>query len=156
MNERCPRCAGRLSVIDGMRPTGHGPGCPYERGAKTIDEVRGILAGVKFMDRSFAVMEKGDGYLLQVQYTATDIDTGKMELQKARKWYVSMWSTETEIVETVFLAIQRSMYHVVREHFTYKDQRVFSPHFSIGARLEMAQLKRFDRRPDGRATRRRG
>jgi hypothetical protein len=115
---------------------------------KSIEDVRDIVDRCVFRDRSFEVMPKGDGYLLQVQYWEPDVenpDRGDV-LQKARKWYVSPWSTETEIVETAFLACCRSMEHVVKEHFTYRNRRVFSPHFAIGERMSACDREGYDRR----------
>lgn len=114
---------------------------------KTKTEIEEIVKRISFMDRTFRVLEKGDGFLLQLSYYEPDIETGKLELQRARKWYVSPWMTETEIVETAFAACRRSMDHVLKEHFTYRGERVYSPHFDINARLKMCKDKRFDRRP---------
>lgn len=116
--------------------------------AKTRAEIEEIISRVAFMDRKFRLLDKGDGYLLQLEYYEADIDdpTGPPLLQRSRKWYISPHMTETEIVETAFTMCVRSMYHITREHFTYKGARVYSPHFDIEARLEMAGSKRFDRR----------
>lgn len=117
---------------------------------KSKEDILKIISGVKFMDRTFRLMAKGDGYLLQLSYYEADIETGKRALQKARKWYISPWMTETEIVETAFAACRRSMDHVLKEHFTYQGERVYSPHFDVQARLKMCKDKKFDSRPDGR------
>lgn len=118
---------------------------------KTKAEILKIIDGIKFMDRTFRLMPKGDGYLLQLSYYEADIETGKKALQMARKWYISPWMTETEIVETAFAACRRSMDHVLKEHFTYQGERVYSPHFEVQARLKMCKDKKFDRRPDERS-----
>lgn len=115
---------------------------------KTKADIERIVKQISFMDRDFRVLEKGDGFLLQLSYYEEDIETGKLELQRARKWYVSPWMTETEIVETAFAACRRSMDHVLKEHFTYKGERVYSPHFDVNARIKMCKDKKFDRRPN--------
>lgn len=121
---------------------------------KSMDEVRAIVENVKFMDRTFRLGPMGHGYFLQVEYMEADIDTGVVEKQRARKWYVSPFSTETEVVETAFKACRVSMEHVLKEHFTYRGRRVYSPHFEVGARIEMCDAKRFDGRiPIGKETR---
>jgi len=127
-------------------------GAQFPPTKKTRAEIEAIISQISFMDRTYRLLEKGDGYLLQLQYYEADIENpeGPPVLQRARKWYISPWMTETEIVETAFAAARRSMDHVLKEHFTYKGQRVYSPHFDINARLELAQQNRFDRRPDGR------
>lgn len=112
----------------------------------TLEEVQAVVRNVAFMDRTFRVGLKGNGYFLQVQYMEEDIITKKLELQRARKWYVSSYSTTTEIVETAFKACRTSMEHVLKEHFTYKHRRVYSPHFSIEARIAMCDQGLFDSR----------
>lgn len=114
----------------------------------SLADVAEIVGKVRFLDRKFRVLEKGDGFLVQLEYVEADVHTGRPELQRSRKWYVSPWSTETEIVETCFAACQRSMMHVVGEHFTYAGRRVYSPHFTIGGRIELVDAGFFDSRED--------
>lgn len=115
---------------------------------KSFEEVRAILNDVKFMDREIRLLRKKDGYLLQIQYWEQDVENpeGPLVLQRARKWYLSPYSTETEIVETAFKACRVSMDHVLKEHFLYKGHRVYSPHFKIEARIQMCKDKAFDSR----------
>jgi hypothetical protein len=119
---------------------------------KTRDEIEAVIARVRYEDRIFTLTPKGDGYLLQLSYYEADVETGKRELQKSRKHYVSPFSTETEIVETAFLCASRSSEHVLREHFTYMGERIYSPHFHVTARLDMCGLERFDKREPVGAT----
>lgn len=115
---------------------------------KTIEDVQDIVNEIRFLNRGIIVMPKGDGYLLQICYYEEDVDhPERLVLQQARKWYVSSWATETEIVETAFAACARSMQHVVQENFTYKGRRIYSPHFDVSARIELVDATRYDRRP---------
>lgn len=114
--------------------------------AKTQGEIEEILAHVSYADRTFELLPKGDGFLLRLFYMEKDVETGKMELQKSRKHYVSPYMTESEIVETAFLCAQRSSEHVLREHFTYQGARIYSPHFHVRERLEICRHQLFDAR----------
>jgi len=101
------------------------------------------------MDRKFRLLPKGDGFLLQLEYEEADVDNPTdptPTTQRARKWYVSPFSTETEIVETAFKSCRVSLDHVLKEHFLYKKRRVYSPHFSIDARIRLCDDKAFDGR----------
>lgn len=113
---------------------------------KTRAEVQAIVNRVEFMDRRFRLLEKGDGFLLQLEYDERDVETGELAVQRARKWYVSRYATETEIVETAYAACLRSMKHVVREHFLYRGRRVMGPHIDVNARIEVCDEGRLDRR----------
>jgi hypothetical protein len=106
---------------------------------KTREEIALIVGKLAFKGSSFRLLDKGDGYLLQLEYWEEDVHTGKSELQRARKWYISPWMTETEIVETAYAACQRSMMHRLGEWFSYQGKRVYSPHFPVEARLAMAE-----------------
>lgn len=111
---------------------------------KTIDEVRQIIEQVEFKDRRFEVGELGDGFYVQVLYEEADVDTGVVETQRARRWFIEPDSSETQIVETVFKACRVSNDHVLKEHFTYQGRRVYSPHFHIQARMTMSDACAYD------------
>jgi len=119
---------------------------------KSKQEIQIIVDSISFMDRKFNLISKGkdeqgnEFFLLQIEYMEEDINTGKLELQKARKWYISPYATETEIVETAFAACRRSMEHVLKEHFLYQGHRVYSPHFDIKGRKALCIVKSFDER----------
>jgi hypothetical protein len=104
----------------------------------THEALFAILDNIKILDRRFIATPTSHGWHLQVTYNETDIDTGKLEQQCSRKWFISDEATESDVVDTAFAAVMRSYDHVVQEHFTYKGKRVFSPHFTIGQRLAMA------------------
>jgi hypothetical protein len=108
----------------------------------TKERLNTILSNIKCFDRKFEVTDvvygQDLGWHLQVTYYEADIHTGKEELQKSRKWLISDHDTESDVVHTVFAAVMRSYDHVVQEHFTYYGRRVYSPHFDIAARMEMA------------------
>lgn len=108
--------------------------------------LREIVGQVQFKDRFLVVGEMGNGAYVQVRYYEKCILTGDLQLQCARKWYISLYSTESEIVETCFKALRISNEHVLKEHFTYKGRRVFSPHFDVAARIELCDAKRYDAR----------
>jgi|SRR5678816_2881123 len=111
-------------------------------------DIEKILKDVSFMDRQFLLLDKGDGFLIQMSYMEPDVDHPEAGpvLQKTRKWYVSPFMTETEIVETCWAAAQRSMLHVAGENFKYRNKRVYSPHFDIYARMYLCDHNCFDAR----------
>jgi hypothetical protein len=113
---------------------------------KTRQQIISIIDQIKFMDRKLRVMEKGDGFLVQMRYMEPDVEhpeTGP-QVQATRKYYISPYMTESEIVETIWLMVQRSQIHVASEHFTYKGRRVYSQHFSVSARIDLCDGLRYD------------
>jgi hypothetical protein len=108
----------------------------------TKERLKIHLSNIKCFDREFEITDvvygQDLGWHLQVTYWEADIHTGKQQLQKSRKWLISHEDTETDVIHTVFAAVMRSYDHVVQEHFTYYGRRVYSPHWAIANRMEMA------------------
>jgi hypothetical protein len=114
----------------------------------TRKDVEEIVSQVKFMDRTFRLLDKGDGWLLQMQYMEPDVDKPGSEpvLQSTRKWYVSPFMTPSEVVETAWACVIRSMCHVASEHFTFRGRKVYYQHLDVQARIDMCDLYDFDGR----------
>lgn len=93
-----------------------------------------ILDRIKYKDWSFELRVEGDGYLLFCLFT--DQETRRIE--KSRKWYVSRYSTNSEIVQTALKAVLTAEEHEAREKFLYRNVPVFSPHRDIEQHLELA------------------
>jgi hypothetical protein len=53
-----------------------------------------------------------------------------------RKWLISQHMTETEVVNTCYLALVQAMMHELQEAVHYKGQRVFDPHIAVWHRME--------------------
>lgn len=116
----------------------------------TFEEVASILEQVKFRDWTLRLLEKGDGFLVQWVFMGVDVDNPEAGPvpQHCRKWYVSPYSTPTEVVETAWKACWVAQLHEVAEEFTYKGRRVYSPHFDIEARVAMCDDSSYDVRDD--------
>lgn len=117
-----------------------------EQPKKSKAEIEAIIREIKFMDREFIISTMGDGFYLQMTYFEMDVDTGKLELQKTRKWYISPYATTSEIAQTAFKCVITSQEHIAREHFTYKGERVYGPHLDVEelVALHKAKKLRFD------------
>ena len=114
----------------------------------TRADIEKILKDVSFKDRKFLLLDKGDGFLIQMSYMEPDVEKPGSEPveQKTRKWYVSPYMTESEIVETCWAAVQRSQLHIASEYFMYRGKRVYSQHFDIYARMYLCDHNCFDGR----------
>lgn len=105
----------------------------------TKEHIQACLNDVEFQDRKFHLIEKvpGEVFLIQMSYMEPDVDhpeNGPVE-QKTRKWYISPYMTESEIVETCWAMVLRSQQHVASEHFKYRGRRVYSQHFDVHGRM---------------------
>ena len=69
-------------------------------------------------------------------------------LQKCRKWRLSKFMTDSEIVQTAFAAVRAAEEHETREHFRLDETPIFGPHFSVESMLEFARTANYDVRRD--------
>lgn len=83
----------------------------------------------------FVLHDKGDGFLLQIIFDDVDVDSGLVEAQHCRKWYISSYSTETEVVRTAWKAVLAAVEHEAAERFKYRGVRVENPHTSIQTKI---------------------
>src|SRR5262249_33809654 len=101
----------------------------------TLDDLKAITADIRCevggINWQIHCGEMGRGYFVQLRYLEPDVETGDPADQHGRKWYVSPYSTKSEIVQTVLKACLTSAEHMVREHFTYKGERILGPHFDV-------------------------
>lgn len=96
-----------------------------------IYRVKHLILLTSFQDYEFTVREEDGGVHLRAQYYEPDIYDDKMSLQITRPWKLTPAMTDSEIVQTMFKCCLTSMEHRTREHFKYKDARVFGPHFDV-------------------------
>lgn len=91
----------------------------------------------------------GEHYYIQGEYLEADATKplgSPLQLQKTRKWLVSPYSTNSEIVETVFAMLQRSSDHRLREFFTYKGFTVKNRHLDVEKVTTIAGVDSLDGR----------
>lgn len=102
---------------------------------KMLEDVQAVVDRVRF-EKDFRVGEQGEGFFVQIQYDEMDVITKEPAVQRGRKWYVSPWATDSEIVQTMLSAALASAEHQVREHFFYapepgmRARAIYGPHFS--------------------------
>ena len=104
--------------------------------AMTADDIRSILADVRYLDWEFQVGDEGGRAFLQVRFHAPDAESSATGPQHCRKWMLSPFMTRGEVVQTALLAVLTAVEHEARERFTYQGQAVFGPHFDLDALLQ--------------------
>lgn len=82
------------------------------------------------------IMKRGGVVLVYWEFSATDVKTGKQETWKSRKWYISPHMTNSEIVQTFFLAAKIAEIHEMHESFRYKGEILFNPHYDSDSIVE--------------------
>lgn len=129
---------------------------------QTEDHIKSIISKVDYLDWKIRLGEMGDGWFIQVQFDAPDSESGLIETQHCRKWYISKWMTDTEVVDTIYAAFERAVLHEFKETFRFDNRAIYNPHTSTEARYEsciktehrespkdimLKQAKKFPKRP---------
>jgi hypothetical protein len=108
---------------------------------QTLMSIVNIVTQIEYADWTFKVGEMGDGAYLQVAFKDA---TG--QAWTGRKWYVSLHSVESEVVQTALKAVLTALEHEAREAFKYKGFAIFGPHHDVNAMLNIAQQHREPKR----------
>ena len=87
---------------------------------------------------------------LQVRGEVWDEVTRVYRTVSGRKWLLSRHMTETEVVQTAFLAVKTWGEHETRENFRYRGDCVFSPHIDVNAVADLVNRTTPDKRVDNR------
>lgn len=106
----------------------------------SIDLVRYTVKDIQYKALNFLVTEAdADGCFIQLAGWLSDNQTGENEYQLGRKWYMPFDKPASEIVSTVFLAVQTWEEHETREQFLYCGESIYSPHLNVGQLMEIAR-----------------
>ena len=97
----------------------------------TASTVRSWLKDCSYKDWEFRVIEEEGGpILLKVCF---EDDSGVR--WSGRKWYISRWSTKSEVIQTALKAVLTAEEHEAREKFLYQGKAIFGPHIDTDALL---------------------
>ena len=110
---------------------------------KTLEDVKKIVRYIRYKNWKFIVGTENsfgtEDLFLQIKFTARDTVTGFLEEQSCRKWRLSPFMTETEIVRTAWKAVIAAEEHEAGENFIYCNSTPFNPHTSIGALIHASE-----------------
>ena len=97
-----------------------------------------IVRRVTFRDFRFRVGSLGDGAFVQACFDAPCTDSGKVEEQRGRKFYVSPYAIEDEVIKTCWLAVELALRHEAMEDFKVDGVAPFHPHTSVDSLIDNA------------------
>ena len=117
----------------------------HDRYAELVD----LIGGVECGDFDFMLRTTGESRpYLQIQCDDRCTVSGEEYKWHGRKWFLSYHMTDSEVVQTCWLAAKTAMEHELREKFRWEGQTIFRPHFDIRALHEISRTNRIDKRED--------
>lgn len=107
---------------------------------ESISRIRSILSEVRYKDWSLDLRldpHRNHAPYLQWRFVARCSKSGASVEQASRKWYLSPFMAESELVLTAFKAALTAGEHECREHFAYQGHRILNPHVSVQALISI-------------------
>ncbi len=114
-------------------------------------EIVAVLQQVTYPGYLFEVNLEDERMYLRAVFHAPCAETGYVEQQFTRKWYVSREATRSEIVQTALKCVLTSIEHEAREIFKYRGRAIFGPHFDVEQLVELCDEKARDTRAQAKA-----
>lgn len=107
---------------------------------KTLEEIETCIARCRYPGFEFKVAGGiVDPWFQIVCPDGRDTTTGEPIEWKGRKWKLSRWMTDTEIVQSVWAAVQRALIHEASELFRFDDVAIYDRHISVHRLAELAR-----------------
>lgn len=103
-------------------------------------ELRAIVDRCTYPGFKFEVHQKDFTTYLQIVGAGPDNVTGEPITWNGRKWLLSHYMTDTEIVQTCWAAVQRALLHEASEVFRFDDAAIFDRHLSVHRLVEMTGM----------------
>lgn len=83
------------------------------------------------------IIDDGRVYI-QIVYTCKDVRTDKEKEWRGRKWYLSEYMTDDEIIKTCYTAYEACIKHEIMETFKVDDIILFNPHVNYEELLKIS------------------
>lgn len=105
---------------------------------QTKETLAALVGDCQFKDWNIQLKYHKDSPYIQILFMEKDEFTGVVEEQHCRKWDLNYLMCDTEVIDTVFLAVSRAMQHEVEECFKFRGRRIYNPHRSVHKLWEIA------------------
>ncbi|AXQ68821.1 hypothetical protein HOU00_gp304 [Caulobacter phage CcrPW] len=119
---------------------------------RTFESIRDVVAACSYPGFDFKLATHPDSdkpYLQIICEDGVDTKTGEAVSWKGRKWDLSYYATDTEIVQTAWAAVQRALIHEASEMFKFKDAAIYDRHISVHRLVDLiAGAEPYDSRED--------
>lgn len=98
---------------------------------QTKTSIQELIKRIEYKDWVFKVEDRADCFTLQIVFKDKCIVTGEIEEQYCRKWFLSKYMTDNEIIRTAFTAVEKAEYHELCEKFKFDNKLINNPHLDV-------------------------
>lgn len=110
-----------------------------ERVQNLIDRIESDCLNTKFSLFAHKDMRGGKRVFIQYEYlTQCTKSRSGFKVYKGRKWYLSEFMTDDEIIKTAYLAFEQAVKHEILEGFKVDGKILFNPHVDFEALLSVS------------------
>ncbi len=116
---------------------------------RSLDSILMVILDIKYNVDGWIIALKMDDdrpYLQIICQEGVCNVTGEPLAWSGRKWMLSYYMTDTEIVRTAHKAIEAAVLHEMNEKFLYKNVAVCDPHISVDALVGLMLHTKLDSR----------
>lgn len=96
-----------------------------------------LICEIRYKPNWYLIQGYDTRQYLQWAFEGPCAVTGVVERHSCRKWYLSEYMTDGEVVQTAFMAALAAEEHECREFFLFKNKRPFGPHIQLDALMEV-------------------
>lgn len=112
-----------------------------KRVAELNKRIKMLALGKKFQLRieyDLKSQMKSPRVFIQIEYKSRCRKTGKNEIWRGKKWYLSEHMPDDEIVKTIYCAFEMAVKHEVLEGFLVDGKSLFNPHVNFEELLKIS------------------
>lgn len=98
-----------------------------------LEHIQNLIKGISYKNGwELRLTTRGEDVILMYwQFDAPNVKNGIVETWTSRKYYLSPYKTDSEIIQTAFLAAKVAEEHEILESFKYNGKILFSPHMDL-------------------------
>ena len=103
-----------------------------------VKRITATIFGVEFRIIVSKDLKGGDRIFIQAEYDSPCTLTGEKQSWKGRKYYLSEYMTDDEVIKTCYVAFEQAVKHEVMEGFKVDNIILFNPHINYEELLKIS------------------
>ena len=111
---------------------------------QTIESLKRLVNKCSYGNWKILLRLDDDRPYVQIKFEDACAFSGVVEEQSCRKWMLSYHMCDSEVIQTVYAAIERAVIHEAKEKFKFENKTIFNPHRSVYSLLDICTKEDID------------